>query len=96
MRLHLLASALEQDQEMGAEAVTVFHVAPRSNSELVERITSPGLADYGNTIHQVWDTCVEHGSFVHCHTEDFLPELARHARSPYWTYYLGLRYGGMR
>lgn len=96
MRIHLLATALGRDHAMEADAVSVFHVAPRCNAELVGRITSPTLADRGNTIHEVWDRCVEEGSFVHCDTEDLLLELARSSPSPQWAHYLELRYGGMR
>ncbi len=40
MRQQLLCSAMEQHGEMGADVVSLLHVAPRANRELMNRITS--------------------------------------------------------
>lgn len=97
MRLQLLAKAMERNHEMGADVVTVMHIAPRANTELVERITSPKLASHGTTVHEVWNSLLtDKESFKGLYFEDFLPVIAGHAPNKAWAKWMNLRYGGMK
>jgi len=96
MRLQLLASAMEREGELDADIVSVLHVAPKANTELENRITSPHLDGRSNDIHDLWNGLVKEGRFIGCHTEDLLPVIAKHAPDRSWLKYMTLRYGGMR
>jgi hypothetical protein len=96
MRLQLLAHEMEKAREMDADIVTVLHVAPRGNRELMDRITSRDLRRYGTTIHTVWSNITECGKFKGYTVEDLLSIAMRHAPSRPWAEWMGLRYGEMK
>ena len=58
MRQQLLASAMERESEMQADIVSLLHVAPKANGELMDRITSPALGELGKDVHAVWSRLV--------------------------------------
>lgn len=95
MRHQLLVSAMECAHEMGADVVSYLHVAPRSNAELVNRITSPKLVDYGDSIYEVWHHLVVPDRFHHCFLEDFVVAARKHAPDESWSDFVGHRYGRM-
>ncbi|MFO1044532.1 MAG: hypothetical protein U0941_22390 [Planctomycetaceae bacterium] len=95
MRHQLLASAMECSHEMGADMVSYLHVAPRSNSELVNRITSPKLKDYGDSIYEVWSRLIVPERFHQCFLEDFVVAATKHAPDQSWSDFVNHRYGRM-
>lgn len=97
MRLQLLATAMERSKEH-ADIVSVLHVAPRSNKDLVDRITSPGLAKAfpGRNIHKIQKALVANGRFLGFDVEDLLSIMVRHAPDQLWAQYMGVRYGSQQ
>ena len=95
MRQQLLCSAMQEFGEMGAEVVSLLHVAPRANSELMNRVTSPGLEGLGNDIHETWSSVVEPGCFKGVAVEDLLPLVRVNAPAPDTATYLKARFGTM-
>lgn len=95
MRQQLLASAMEGESEMAASVVSLLHVAPHANTELMQRITSPALAGLGADIHAVWSNLTREGKFRGVAVEDLLTAVTSNAPDPAWADYMRLRYGGM-
>jgi hypothetical protein len=54
LRQQLLATAMEQAQELGFVTVSVLHVAPEANRAYHEGITAPLLSKWGSTIGTIW------------------------------------------
>lgn len=96
MRQQLLASAMEAAHEMSAEFVSLLHVAPRANDELIKRITSPGLVGRGDSIHEVWSSLVTEGRFRGVQTEDLILAATSMMSGSSWSDYMTMRYGAMR
>ena len=95
MRQQLLCSAMERHREMNATVVSLLHVAPRSNQELMRRVTSNALARHGSDIHDAWAALVRADRFKGMALEDLLPLVAASAPEPQTRDYLRLRYGDM-
>ena len=100
MRQQLLCSAMERHREMHAAVVSLLHVAPRSNQELMQRVPSNALAEKGSNIHDVWAALVHADRFGDrfkgVALEDLLPLVAASVPDPQTRDYLRLRYGDMR
>lgn len=96
MRQQLLCSAMEREGEMDADVVSLLHMAPRSNREFVNRMTSPALRSKGSDVHEVWGDLVELERFAGVYVEDVLPLVCRHAPEPEWASYMTQRFGDMR
>ncbi len=94
MRLQLLAAEAETAKEMDADIVSVMHVAPRMNKDLMTRITSPGLKSLGNNIHEIWKILTMPGKFNGVYLEDLIPRIKHSTRNQEWAKYLSVRYGG--
>ena len=95
MRQQLLCTAMERCREMEADVVTLLHVAPRANRELMSCVTSEALEGVGSDIHAIWDALTRPGRFVGAATEDLLPLVCANAPTTQTREYLELRYGGM-
>ena len=95
MRQQLLCSAMESHGEMGADVVSLVHVAPAANRDFMGRVTSPELRRVGGDVHEVWRTLVKPGRFMGVYVEDLVPVVCRNAPDPGWAGYMTLRYGGM-
>ena len=95
MRQQLLCTAMERCGEMEADLVTLLHVAPRADRELMSRVTSEALEDVGSDIHAIWDALTLPGRFKGAATEDLLPLACANAPTTQTREYLELRYGGM-
>ena len=95
MRQQLLCSAMERHREMGAEIVSLLHVAPRANRELMNRVTSPGLEGFGSDLHEIWTALVAADRFRGVAVEDLLPLVHTNAPTAGTPEYLQVRYGGM-
>ncbi|HRQ40891.1 MAG TPA: hypothetical protein PLD25_23500 [Chloroflexota bacterium] len=94
MRQQLLAHEMERAKEMGADTVSVLHIAPAHNLDF-RKVTSPQLKALGATPMEVWKKLVESdGRFISVSTEqlfgslsaDHLPEMRD------WLDYIGARY----
>ena len=96
MRQQLLCSSMERNREMDADVVSLLHVAPMANRELLARVTSPGLQSLGSDIHDVWGKLVKQGRFIGVHAEELLRIVCQHAPDTEWASYMERRYGGMR
>ena len=95
MRQQLLCSAMEREGEMGADVVSLLHVAPKANRDLMKRVTSPGLATFGSDVHTIWDALTSADRFKGLFLEDLLPVVCANAPAKYpkIAEYLDLRYG---
>jgi hypothetical protein len=96
MREQLLATKMEEAREMDADLVSLLHIAPVANRELMRRITSPGLRGRGETIHEVWQSIVGEERFKGVYLEELLPKMSAHAPDQSWKQYMERRYGGMK
>ena len=82
MRLQLLASAMQRHREMQADTVSVLHIAPRSNTDLMDTALASDLAlDCECSVPAVWSRFVEPGRFHHFATESLIPLLAGTSRT---------------
>ena len=95
MRQQLLCSAMERCREMNADLVTLIHVVPRANRELMQRVTSKALEPIGSDIHTIWDALTRPGRFKGVATECLLPLVCANAPTAQTREYLKLRYGKM-
>lgn len=95
MRQQLLCTAMERDREMNADVVSLLHVAPRANGDLMKRVTSKGLEGVGLDIHSIWDALTLPGRFKGTTTEDLLALVCANAPKTQTREYLKLRYGAM-
>ena len=95
MRQQLLCTAMERYREMDADVVTLLHVAPQANRELMKRVTSKALEGFGSDIHAVWKALVHPSRFEGVATEELLRLVCANAPMPQTREYLETRYGGM-
>ena len=95
MRQQLLCTAMERCGEMEAEIVSLLHVAPRANKELMTRVTSTALEGIGSDIHAIWAALVRPRRFRGVATEDLLPLVRANAPASRSREYLELRYGAV-
>ena len=96
MRQQLLCSSMECHREMGADIVSLLHVAPAANRELMDCITSPALQSIGSDIHEVWSKLVKSGRSYGLQLEDLLPLVCQFAPDLGWASYMKLRFGNMK
>lgn len=94
MRQQLLAHEMERNHELGADVVSLLHIAPAHNQDF-RRVTSPRLMRFGDTPTEVWSMLVRpHDRFVSVSTERLfggwsvadLPEMRE------WLEYITARY----
>ena len=95
MRQQLLCTTMEREQEMGAKIVSLLHIAPKANRELLNRVTSPRLKAIGSDIHKIWTALTVADRFVGITVETLLPLVCQFVPTPESTDYLQLRYGDM-
>lgn len=98
MRQQLLAHEMERAQELGADLVSVLHIAPEANLDF-RRVTSDRLGALGETAMGVWSKLVRHQDrFQSISTEKLfgglssksLPEMAG------WLEYIHERYAWVK
>jgi hypothetical protein len=64
MRQQLLAHEMERAQELGANTVSVLHIAPARNTDF-HKVTSPKLETLGDTATSIWGRLARpHGRFI--------------------------------
>ena len=97
-RQQLLANEMEKAGELGADIVSVLHIAPDANSAL-KRITPPELASLGKSPTEVWKKLVrEQDRFVSVHTEELFESLLSQGIFGLdgWKRFIVQRYGWFR
>ena len=95
MRQQLLCTAMERCREMCADVVTLLHVAPVANRELMRRVTSRELAGVGSDVHTIWGALTRPERFKGVATEELLALVCANAPTSQTREYLELRYSGM-
>jgi len=95
MRQQLLCSAMERENEMGADVVSLLHIAPKANGELLSRVTSPRLQEIGNDVHGIWTRLTSSDRFKGVYLENLLPVVCGNAPTQGTAEYLQRRFGGM-
>ncbi len=93
MRQQFLAHKMEQARELGADVVSLLHIAPRHNLDF-RRVTSAKLKPLGASAVEVWKSLVRADRFASISTEDLigpmltapLPEMQA------WQAYIAARY----
>ncbi len=96
MRLQLLATKVEEEREMQADIVSTIHIAPQANKEFNRRITSPGLCEYGDTVHTIWEALIPNDRFKGFYLEDILSKYCEAYQDDEVRKYMQIRYGNMR
>jgi hypothetical protein len=98
MRQQFLANEMEKAHEMGADFVSVLHIAPSHNNDF-RKVTSPELKKLGESATSIWGKLVKtEGRFVSVSTEKLfgtlsetqLPEIKA------WIEYVHSRYRWIR
>jgi len=91
MRQQLLAHEMEKAHELGADIVSVLHIAPFKNQDFT-RITSPSLTGLGESATEVWEKLVKpEERFRSVHTEYLFREFFSEKMDS-WKMYLQARY----
>jgi hypothetical protein len=96
MRLQLLASAMERENEMDADIVSVLLLTPYANRDLLDKLNSPRLACLGASVPAVWARMVQIGRFTYHSIEKLLECVPNCGGYETWAQYLQLRYGDMK
>ena len=94
MRQQLLAHEMEKAHELGADIVSVLHIAPARNTDF-HRITSPELEKLGETATDVWTKFVRiKGRFISVSTERLFGNLSveQVPEMQTWIEYISKRY----
>lgn len=94
MRQQFLAHEMEKAHELGADIVSVLHIAPAHNTDF-RAITSPDLRHLGESATGVWKKLVKpNDRFVSISTEQVFGELPveRLPEIKSWAEYVGTRY----
>lgn len=94
MRQQLLAHEMEKEHEMGADIVSVLHIAPEHNKDF-KRITSPELVKHGESATSVWQKLVkEKDRFLSVSTESLFGNLtaSQYPEMRNWIEYINSRY----
>lgn len=98
MRQQFLAYEMEKAHEMGADRVTVLHIAPAANC-CFQQVKSAPLKHLGDTVTGIWSALVpEPGSFISISTEKLFGPLwvSQPLELAEWLAYTGARYAWVR
>ena len=93
MRQQFLAHEMERAKELGADIVSVLHIAPHHNRDF-RRVTSAKLKPLGDSAVDVWKALTPPDRFASVSTEDLFGRLL-HAPLPEmqaWQAYIAARY----
>ena len=69
MRQQFLAHEMELNKELGADIVTLLHIAPKHNTDFL-KITSPKLKELGKSAIGVWKNLVNTNRFISVSVEE--------------------------
>jgi hypothetical protein len=89
MRQQLLANEMEKAKELGADVVSLLHIAPARNHQL-SRVTSPELMHLGESVIGVWQRLVKKPSrfqSIYCENLFGAFKIGEHPEMlPWWEY----------
>jgi hypothetical protein len=92
MRQQFLANEMEKAHELGADIVSVLHIAPARNTGF-KKVTSPSLSSLGESAVQVWKKLVRtQNRFISVSTEDLFGCLNPEPGLDDWRNYIFNRY----
>jgi hypothetical protein len=94
MRQQFLAHEMEKAHELGADIVSLLHIAPAHNEDF-KRITSPGLKDFGTSATKVWSALQKSPDrFLSVFSEDLFGTfpLEQYPEMTEWWQYITQRY----
>ena len=75
MRQQFLANEMEKARELGADVVSVLHIAPAQNEDF-RKVTSPELTSLGESATSIWKKLVKtEGRFISVSTENLFGKL---------------------
>ncbi|HPS41740.1 MAG TPA: hypothetical protein PK040_03995, partial [Anaerolineaceae bacterium] len=97
MRQQFLAHEMEKANELGADVVSVLHIAPACNADF-RKITSPHLQHLGDTATEVWKKLIkEESRFISISTESLFGGLFDYEMQEMnnWKKYIASRYRWM-
>jgi hypothetical protein len=98
MRQQFLANEMEKAHEMGADIVSVLHIAPAHNNDF-RKVTSPELEKLGESATSIWKKLVKNeGRFISINIEKLFGNLSE-AQLPEiksWIEYVNARYQWIR
>lgn len=98
MRQQFLANEMEKAHELGADLVSVLHIAPARNTDF-RTVTSPRLKGFGESATEVWKNLVkEQGKFISVSTESLFSAFPPDSSSVLgsWLEYIQTRYSWIR
>lgn len=94
LRQQLLAQAMERVKELGADIVSVLHIAPNANHNF-KKVTSLHLGAYGSSPTEIWSKFVTEGRFKSVYTEELFGNFTidQYPELQGWWQYITERYG---
>jgi hypothetical protein len=98
MRQQFLASEMEKAHELGADVVSVLHIAPAHNADF-RKVTSPELGELGTSATSIWKRLVKNeGRFISISVEELFGYLSETQlpRMKSWVEYVHARYQWVR
>lgn len=98
MRQQFLANEMEKVREMGADIVSVLHIAPAHNNDFC-KVTSPELEKLGESATSIWEKLVKQkGRFISVSTEKLFGNLSEMQLPGLktWMEYIHARYQWVR
>jgi hypothetical protein len=98
MRQQFLAHEMEQAHELGADIVSLLHIAPSHNADF-RKITSPELKKLGESATSIWGKMVKNeDEFISTSTEYLFGDLSAEQLPEIktWLEYIYLRYAWVR
>lgn len=98
MRQQFLANEMEKAHEMGADVVSVLHIAPAHNGDF-RKVTSPELEKLGASATSIWKKLVKpEGRFISVSTEQLFGNLSAEQLPEIktWVEYIYTRYAWVR
>jgi hypothetical protein len=98
MRQQFLANEMEKAHEMGADIVSVLHIAPAHNNDF-RKVTSPELEKLGDSATSTWKKLVKNeGRFISINIEKLFGNLsgAQLPEIKSWIEYINARYQWVR
>jgi len=98
MRQQFLANEMEKAREMGADVVSILHIAPAHNNDF-RKVTSPELEKLGESTTSVWKKLVKtENRFISVSVEQLFGVLSETQlpESKSWIEYVNARYKWLR
>jgi hypothetical protein len=98
MRQQFLANEMEKAHELGADIVSVLHIAPAHNGDF-RKITSPELEKLGESTTSIWEELVKtEGRFISISVEKLFGNLSESQlpEMKSWVKYIQARYQWVR